>query len=184
MDYRLTLKINLTLMLSVSFIAHAGEIKPFHNDPTPRQLGTSATACDIIKFQCGLQAGINRAYAQVQDFEPVAKPIVQVQIAPWNTVSSSCGTYTAAQKDNDPFSNTGDGAAYSGFSLATAFVPASSGGFYCVKVCKAPGRQNGAALPATAVGAENYRLRHDCQNSASPTGHPQSIFPGTYLQNQ
>ena len=48
---------------------------------------------------------------------------------------------------------------------------------------KVAGQQNGLTSP-TAVGAENYRLNHHCENSASPATHPASIYPGTYIQNQ
>jgi hypothetical protein len=166
----------------------AGDIKPLHADPTIRDIQSPAGNCDIIKFQCGTGTGINQATARVIDIAPVAKPIVTVQTAPWT--GAACGAFTAAKWDtatntlprnsnNTPW--TGDN--NSSYSEETAPVAAVSGGFYCVKVCKVAGRQNNAGTPDTAAVAETYKLDHHCSNNGSAT-HPQSVYPGTYIQNQ
>ena len=184
----------LTLALTLTATAtFAGDITPRHGGITGA-LGDAATATDIYKCTCGAQPfGVtySRAGARVTDLVPVAKPIVNVRIAPWLSASSTCGTYSTAKKDSintaaNPKSGDGDVGANANpspyaYTAAGSINIAAGNNMYCVKVNKTAGQQNNAALPTTAVGAENYSLDQHCEQN--PT-IPHNASTCTLIQNQ
>jgi hypothetical protein len=163
--------------------------------PIPRHggffgdLGSVATATDIIQFNCVAFAGktISQAVARIKDRTPVAQPALNVQIAPYT--AGACGAYTAAKKDDT--STTGAAQAYGVNSpdnngifsdWTTAIAMPATGGQYCIKVTKTADNQN-TGSGGTAVGAENYELDHHCEQPGSGVNHSASTLGG-YIQNQ
>ncbi len=161
----------LSLTSIMASTAFAGDIKPLHGGFTG-SLGSTATATDIIRFKCGTQAGINQAVAKVKDTGTTgAKPVVQVQVAPWNGSTCNTGVFNTAKPDG----TTATGDADATFSALTGAVSAVSGGTYCAKVSKTPGHQNNQSLPDSAAFSETYELDHHCEQAGNPT-HPASTL--------
>lgn len=159
---------SMALLTSSAF---AGDIKPLHG--IEGSLGNSPLAVDVFRVSCGAPiAGVtvDHAHATIMDFEPVAKPRLNISIAKWNgSTCVNCTTPAGDPIDDDLGASAG---------VETAMPPV--GGKFCVAVFKTPSNQNTGTGPKTSYGAENYEADVHC-GQEGVEGHPDPEFDGYFL---
>jgi hypothetical protein len=167
--------------------AFAGDIQPQHGGFVGA-LGIPATAMDILSTKCRTDAWIptrpDRVVVKIKDRLPKADPAVAVSVGIDTTPTTPCpttpiGVVRADAVDGDyPLPLNGP----LGWSLPSVALGATWTTKYCIYVRKLPANQVPGGV-ATAAGAEQYELYHNCVTGA--TGQPHMApLPPVYERNQ
>ncbi len=139
------------LALTGSQLAHA------HANLTEDLHTISATATDIIRFQCPNQSTITQAEAIIRDYTPVNAPAVNMTVKIAAASGTTCPAATSAAWNTYAGSTTtGIEGAWS--ATYTGFMPIAPLAYYCLKVTK------------NASAKDDYQVEHHCRPPLNANG--------------